>query len=92
MKKLSEVQTASMVRNAARPPAERRQTIENCIKDIQYNSDNVLKEFGIEVTEQFASIPARVLDQPSLAYAHNKVNFKILYSKMGINSWDYFGS
>nr|QEI10611.1 argonaute 2 X2 [Myzus persicae] len=72
LKKLSEVQTAAMVKNAARPPGERRQTIENCIKDINYNDDNVLKDFGIEVTEQFASIPARVLDQPSLAYAQNK--------------------
>lgn len=79
LKKLSEVQTAAMVKNAARPPGERRQTIENCIKDINYNDDNVLKDFGIEVTEQFASIPARVLDQPSLAYAQNKVNFKILW-------------
>lgn len=65
-----------MVKNAARPPAERRQTIENCIKDIKYFKDDVLKEFGIEVKEQFASIPARVLDQPSLAYAQNRVNFK----------------
>ncbi|KAL4119321.1 hypothetical protein QTP88_012145 [Uroleucon formosanum] len=72
LKKLSEVQTAAMVKNAARPPGERRQTIENCIKDIAYNKDPVLKDFGIEVKEQFASIPARVLDQPSLAYAQNK--------------------
>lgn len=78
MKKLSEMQTASMVKNAARPPAERRQTIENCIRDIKYNQDPVLKEFGIVVTEQFASIPARVLDQPSLAYAQNRVKFKLL--------------
>lgn len=73
LKKLTETQTANMVRNAARPPAERRQTIENCIKDIKYNQDPVLKEFGIEIKEQFASVPARVLDQPSLAYHNNKV-------------------
>lgn len=78
MKKLSEIQTAAMVKNAARPPAERRQTIENCIRDIKYNQDPVLNEFGISVTEQFASIPARVLDQPVLAYAQNRVIFKML--------------
>ncbi|CAH1737621.1 unnamed protein product [Aphis gossypii] len=72
LKKLSEMQTASMVKNAARPPSERRQTIENCIRDIKYNQDPVLNEFGINVTEQFASIPARVLDQPCLAYAQNR--------------------
>lgn len=72
LKKLSEMQTAAMVKNAARPPAERRQTIENCIRDIRYNQDPVLNEFGISVTEQFASIPARVLDQPFLAYAQNR--------------------
>lgn len=73
MKKLTENQTAAMVKNAARPPAERRQTIENSIKDIKYNQDPVLKDFGISVQEQFASIPARVLEQPSLAYFQNKV-------------------
>lgn len=62
-----------MVKSAARPPAERRQTIETCIKSIKYNTDPVLQEFGIEVGEQFSSIPARVLDQPSLAYAQNRV-------------------
>jgi len=72
------MQTAAMVKNAARPPSERRQTIENCIRDIKYNQDPVLNEFGINVTEQFASIPARVLDQPFLAYAQNRVIFKML--------------
>ncbi|XP_026820735.1 protein argonaute-2-like [Rhopalosiphum maidis] len=72
LKKLSEMQTATMVRNAARPPAERRQTIENCIKDIKYNQDPVLNEFGISVTENFASIPARVLPQPVLSYANGE--------------------
>lgn len=76
MKKLSENQTAVMVKNAARPPAERRQTIENSIRDIRYNQDPVLKDFGIEVKEQFACIPARVLDQPTLAYAQKVIHKK----------------
>jgi len=79
LKKLTENQTALMVKNAARPPSERRQTIENCIKNINYSEDEVLKEFGIEVQNKFASIPARILDQPSLAYAQNKVLLLVLY-------------
>lgn len=63
-----------MVKYAARPPGERRQSIENCIKDIKYNNDNVLKNFGIEVGDKFTSVPARILDQPFLAYK-NKVEF-----------------
>lgn len=82
MKKLTENQTAQMVKNAARPPAERRQTIENCIKDIKYNQDPVLKEFGIDVHEQFATIPGRVLDQPSLAYYQNRVCFNCLVERL----------
>lgn len=73
MKKLTDNQTSFMVKHAARPPLERKQTIENCIKDIKYNADNVLQEFGVEVDEKFTSVPARVLDQPSLAYAYKKV-------------------
>jgi len=69
---LTENQTANMVKHAARPPSERRQTIENSITEIKYNNDNVLKDFGIEVGNKFTSVPARVLDQPSLAYK-NKV-------------------
>lgn len=75
MKKLSDNQTAAMVKNAARPPTERRQTIEYCIKNIKYNQDLVFKDFGIDVKELFASVSARVLDQPTLAYFQNKVYF-----------------
>ncbi|XP_050530868.1 protein argonaute-2-like isoform X2 [Daktulosphaira vitifoliae] len=71
-KKLTENQTANLVKIAARPPSERRCSIENSIKEINYNHDLVLKEFGIEVQQCFASIPARVLDQPSLIYCAQK--------------------
>ncbi|XP_050439319.1 protein argonaute-2-like [Adelges cooleyi] len=72
MKKLTENQTANMVRNAARPPTDRRSNIENSIRDIKYNQDPVLKEFGIEIQEKFATVPARVLDQPTLSYHAQK--------------------
>lgn len=66
-----------MLKNGTLPPTECRQSIENCIKGIQYNQDPVLKDFGIEIKEQFACIPARVLDQPTLEYAQNKVILQI---------------
>ncbi|KAF0756787.1 protein argonaute-2-like, partial [Aphis craccivora] len=71
MKKLTDMQTGNMVKNAARPPTERKQAIANSLRNIKYSQDPVLKEFGVDIKEQFASVPARVLDQPSLAYAHN---------------------
>lgn len=74
LNKLTDMQTAIMVKNIARPPTERKQAIANSLSDIKYSQDPVLKEFGVDVKEQFASVPARVLDQPSLAYAHNTVN------------------
>ncbi|VVC41898.1 Argonaute linker 2 domain,Ribonuclease H-like domain,PAZ domain,Piwi domain,Argonaute, linker 1 [Cinara cedri] len=72
MNKLTENQTAQMVKKTAQSSIEQKQTIENCIKGIKYNQDPVLKEFGINVEEQFATISGRVLDQPSLAYYQNK--------------------
>jgi len=69
------MQTGIMLKNTVYFPGERQQAIENSIKNINYSQDPVLKEFGIDIIEQFASIPARVLDQPSLTYAQNKVNF-----------------
>lgn len=79
LKNSSEMQTGIMVKNAVCPPREQRQDIENSLKNINYSQDPVLKEFGIDIKEQFASIPARVLDQPSLTYAQNKVNFKFFF-------------
>ncbi|VVC37415.1 Argonaute linker 2 domain,Ribonuclease H-like domain,PAZ domain,Piwi domain,Argonaute, linker 1 [Cinara cedri] len=70
--KLTDNQTARMVRSATRPPAERRQKIENFIEDIKYNNDLVLKEFGINIHEKFDRVLARVLDEPYLAYYHNR--------------------
>ncbi|CAH1731499.1 unnamed protein product [Aphis gossypii] len=71
-KNLSEMQTGIMLKNTVYPPRERQQAIKNSIKNMNYSQDPVLKEFGIDIKEQFASIPARVLDQPSLTYAQNK--------------------
>ncbi|KAF0766388.1 protein argonaute-2-like [Aphis craccivora] len=72
LKNLSDMQTGIMLKNVVCPPRERQLAIENSIKNINYSQDPVLKEFGVDITEQFASIPARVLDQPSLTYAQNK--------------------
>ncbi|VVC42413.1 Hypothetical protein CINCED_3A015370 [Cinara cedri] len=72
MRKLTENQSAQMIKNAVRPPKERQHTIEKCINDMKYNQDPVLREFGINVQEKFACIPARILDQPSLTYFQNK--------------------
>ncbi|XP_027849145.2 protein argonaute-2-like isoform X2 [Aphis gossypii] len=71
LKKLTDTQIGIMIKNTARPPTERRQAIANSLRDIKYSQDPVLKEFGVDIKEQFVSVPARVLDQPSLAYAHN---------------------
>lgn len=78
LKKLTENQTAAMVKNASRPPAERKENIKSCIQNIKYPEDDVLKDFGIEVSGNFVSVPARVLDQPSLFYAYKKVCFQAL--------------
>ncbi|XP_025202202.1 protein argonaute-2-like [Melanaphis sacchari] len=72
LKKLTEKQNNSMAKNTVRPPVERRQAIESAFRNIRFDEDPVLKEFGISIKEQFASVPARVLDQPFLAYAENR--------------------
>lgn len=74
-KSFNKSQIENIIKNSTPTPAERQNLIENAIKHVNYNQDPVLKHFSIKVEENMISVPARVLDQPFLEYAQNKVNF-----------------
>lgn len=72
-RKMTENQTAEMVRNAARPPQERKLRIMETVQRVNYNRDQCINEFGIQVVaDQFQRVPARVLDPPKLEYFGNR--------------------
>lgn len=72
-RKMTENQTAEMVRNAARPPHERKSRILESVKRVNYNQDQCIKEFGFQVMDDhFQKVPARVLEPPKLEYFGNR--------------------
>jgi hypothetical protein len=71
-KKLTDTQTAAMIKSTAVPPKERQKRIVEGLKQLTSNNpmsnDPMAKEFGISVEYNMANIKARVLDSPSLQY------------------------
>lgn len=76
-KQLAKTQIAAMVRHVNNSPAELQANIAESVVNMKFSKDPVLKDFGIEITEKLASVPARVLDQPTLQYA-DRVSWIIL--------------
>jgi eukaryotic translation initiation factor 2C len=66
--KLEEAQTSNMIRNTAKPPADRLVKIEESIATAEFSNDVVLKEFGVSVLSQLQILSARVLPRPTLVY------------------------
>jgi len=69
-KKLGEEETAQMIRKTAVTPKERKERIENSLKNISntFKNDEYAKEFGLSVEGVMSQIQARVYDPPHLAY------------------------
>jgi len=49
-----------------------QQNIKHYLHKINDNHYSALSSFGIDVKTEFATIPARVLDQPSLVFGKNE--------------------
>ena len=65
MKKLNDVQTASMIKYTAKPADEHKKEI---VREAEFHRDNVFKEFGIGVNTSMVEVTGRVLDPPALEY------------------------
>uniref|UniRef100_A0AAU7B978 Argonaute 2 n=1 Tax=Sogatella furcifera TaxID=113103 RepID=A0AAU7B978_SOGFU len=67
-RKLTPNQTAAMVKNAAKPPDDRKRKIAMALRKANFNNDKCVQEFGIQVSDRFAQVTGRVLDPPVLEY------------------------
>lgn len=61
-----------MIREAATSTDIRKDKILRILNQIKYNEADSVKGFGLRVDNEFAEIPARILDPPILAYAGNR--------------------
>ncbi|XP_054263153.1 protein argonaute-2-like [Macrosteles quadrilineatus] len=73
MKKLDANQTRAMIREAAKPPHDRKQKIMDAMNKVKHNKDSCVNEFGINVGQQLTKVPARILTPPNIEYGNKTV-------------------
>lgn len=71
-KKCTEMQTRNMIRIAATSTDERKRKIMEMLQKINHNSSDCVKSFGIQVDQNFTTVPARILDPPKLEYGNKR--------------------
>ncbi|KAL8146423.1 hypothetical protein AgCh_004241 [Apium graveolens] len=67
-KKLNERQVTSLLRATCQRPSDREASIMQMTRQNNYNDDELVSEFGIQVGTEMTSIDARVLNPPKVKY------------------------
>ncbi|CAK1540645.1 unnamed protein product [Leptosia nina] len=95
-RQLNERQLSKMVREAATPPSDRKRKIEEVIRDMKYSSNEYFKEFGLEITNRFYEVDAKVLNAPILNVGEGTVRpragawmAKRLLQASALQSWGF---
>ncbi|XP_077990342.1 protein argonaute-2-like isoform X3 [Glandiceps talaboti] len=68
IKKLTDMQTSTMIKATARSAPDREREINSLINKANFNSDPFVQEFGISISNQMTEIQGRVLPAPKLQY------------------------
>jgi eukaryotic translation initiation factor 2C len=87
VKKLTDIQTANMIRHTAKPAYKRERDIRETVKRAEFNRDRVAREFGIEVSSRMTEVGSRVLSPPKLKYSQGSS----VTPREGAGAWDMRG-
>ena len=68
IKKLTDMQTSTMIKATARSAPDREKEINNLVRKANFNQDPHLATFGIQVHTRMADIGGRVLPAPKIQY------------------------
>ncbi|XP_012943068.1 protein argonaute-2 isoform X6 [Aplysia californica] len=68
IKKLTDMQTSTMIKATARSAPDREKEINNLIRKANFNADPYLQTFGISINTQMMDVQGRVLTAPKLQY------------------------
>jgi eukaryotic translation initiation factor 2C len=68
IKKLTDMQTSTMIKATARSAPDREREINNLVRKADFNNDPYLQTFGISVSNQMTEVQGRVLPAPKLQY------------------------
>ncbi|RZB39276.1 Glyco hydro 56, Piwi, PAZ and/or DUF1785 domain containing protein [Asbolus verrucosus] len=71
--KMTDNQTAQMIRHAATSTTERKRKIQNIIEKAGYNRNPCINEFGFSISDKFQKVDARILQPPALQYSGGTV-------------------
>ena len=70
MKKLTEMQTFSLIRHTAQSAYERERIISKIVADARFNDDPIVQAFGLKINTKMVEMEGRVLPPPTLQYNH----------------------
>ncbi|UMM44172.1 hypothetical protein L5515_019381 [Caenorhabditis briggsae] len=68
IKKLTDVQTSTMIKATARSAPEREREISNLVRKAEFSADPFAHEFGITINPAMTEVKGRVLSAPKLLY------------------------
>lgn len=66
--KLNDLQTASMIKFAVTRPNERMKAIVDSKNTLEHNSDPILKEYGLTISNEMTKTKARLLPNPEIEF------------------------
>ncbi|KAK4336897.1 hypothetical protein RND71_043462 [Anisodus tanguticus] len=68
IKKLTDMQTSTMIRATARSAPDREREINNLVNKAEFNKDPYVQEFGLKISKSMVEVKGRVLQSPKLQY------------------------
>jgi eukaryotic translation initiation factor 2C len=66
-----------MIRFAVQRPEQRKGTIMNMVKNLQWDQDRYLAHFGIKINPKMPMVPAKILQNPVIQYGNRTVDPKM---------------
>ncbi|KAL4712739.1 hypothetical protein ACJJTC_008036 [Scirpophaga incertulas] len=68
IKKLTDMQTSTMIKATARSAPDREREINNLVRRANFNTDLYVKEFGLTISNNMMEVRGRILPPPKLQY------------------------
>ncbi|XP_018016166.1 protein argonaute-2 [Hyalella azteca] len=68
IKKLTDMQTSTMIKATARSAPDREREINNLVRKADFNNDPYMREFGLTISTAMMEVRGRVLPPPRLQY------------------------
>jgi len=91
MKKLLDEQTSKMIKDTAKPPADRLKTVKSFLASSNFPNDEVMKQFKITMPQnpKLHSMMGRLIQPPELCY-RDSANVSVPLHYNLILSFNYF--